>query len=1167
MSRRRKIAIITASAIIALLIFTAFVLPYIVRSQLEKQIAVATDRSCTVAKVYINPLNWSAEVVGVKLAEKSSPATFVSFSSLKLKVSPTSVWRMAPVVSSLKISSPYVHLLRDSPNSYNFSDILAKLPKKKGGEPARFSLNNIVIENGKIEFDDNALAAPQRHTVAQLSLQVPFISSIAYFADRYVDPQLSAVVNGAPLIFAGKVKPFEKGLTATLNIDLKGVDIPSYAAYFPKKLPVRITNGSLVANIRIDHHLIRGGKPDINISGLIGVKNLAITENSGVPLFSLGLFSVEMRKLALLTGRYEFDKLSLENPQLAVTADRQGVWNLLRLKGKAAGDGADKKIPAETKKPDISISKLQIIEGIVNIKDYHPSGGSSVELKNIAFSLDNFASRGEVPAPYTLSLVTGRKEKATASGNISLEPLAVSARINLADIVLEATYLSALLNDPVRGRGDFGGDLAFSSEQGLTIDRAQLRLKDVRVPFGKSDGVSLPLLVAEGGRLNLKERAFFLEKITTSGGKVAISRDLTGKLSTSLLIKPKNALAKAPAVVPVTEKPFSWKIGKVALNGLHATFQDYLKEEQPRFELADIKAELSLINGPQLTEMPVAVAAKYAKGSITFGGRVNPAPFRFKGDIICKNFPFAEFDPYLPNGFNIALVDGKLDTKLTLDVAVKEGKPQGSFHGEAGIRDFHVIDADEDDLLKWESFLLDKFSGTLEPFTLAMSGLSLNNYYAKLIVNKNGRINLQDIYKAPAKETDVAVAVAPKAASNRNIRIDTITLSSGTLDFSDHHLNRDFATTMLNMGGRISGLSSDAASAADIDLRGNLENHSPLKISGKVNPLASELFLDMQINFSDIELSPLTPYSGTYLGYVIDKGKLSLGMKYKIEKKSLTAENKVFIDQFTFGDKVESSKATALPVRLAVALLKDKNGEIHLDLPVSGRTDSPKFSIWGVVGQVLKNLLVKAATSPFALLQASFGGGTDFSSITFSSGSSRLSAAEEEKLRALAKALGERPGIRLEITGFSDRERDPEGYRGELLLKKMKNEKLLFLAKEKRDHSSVQHEAVEILPAEYSRWLKTVYEKEKFPKPRTAIGAVKALPDDEMKKLILANTAVTEQQLRGLARERTLATMNFLLKEGSLPQERLFEKSGDPFASADKGGIVGGRVEFGVVAR
>ena len=137
MTRRRKIAIISSVVFVLLLLFTAFILPIIVREQLEKQISKAADRKCTVEKVYINPLNWSAEVVGVKLTEKSAGATFVSFSSLKVKASPSSLWRFAPVVSELKLTSPYVHIQRNGPNSFNFTDIIENLPKKKRGQSGK----------------------------------------------------------------------------------------------------------------------------------------------------------------------------------------------------------------------------------------------------------------------------------------------------------------------------------------------------------------------------------------------------------------------------------------------------------------------------------------------------------------------------------------------------------------------------------------------------------------------------------------------------------------------------------------------------------------------------------------------------------------------------------------------------------------------------------------------------------------------------------------------------------------------------------------------------------------------------------------------------------------------------------------------------------------------
>lgn len=381
--------------------------------------------------------------------------------------------------------------------------------------------------------------------------------------------------------------------------------------------------------------------------------------------------------------------------------------------------------------------------------------------------------------------------------------------------------------------------------------------------------------------------------------------------------------------------------------------------------------------------------------------------------------------------------------------------------------------------------------------------------------------------------------------------------------FSDYHLKAPFVTTFYNLGGRISGLTSEENRVAEVDLRGNLENHSPLAISGTINPLRENLFLDLKINFSGIELSPTTPYTGTYLGYTVEKGKLYLQLAYRIENKNLTSENKLFFDQLTFGEKVDSDKATSLPVRLAVALLKDRKGEIHIDLPVTGRTDDPEFSIWRLVFQVLRNLLVKAATSPFALLQAAFGGGEDFSSVTFPPGSASLSQAEKDLLLKLAGALQDRPNLSIEVIGYADKENDPEGYRNEYLARKMRSEKFLALVKEKKNLPGQTASSTEILPAEYSNYLKIVYRKEKFPKPRNLIGMVKDLPDSEMKKLIFANTIVGDAELRKLAEERASVVKNFLTEEGKLTQEKVFLKSGDVYKAPTEKGKPASRVEFG----
>ena len=197
-----------------------------------------------------------------------------------------------------------------------------------------------------------------------------------------------------------------------------------------------------------------------------------------------------------------------------------------------------------------------------------------------------------------------------------------------------------------------------------------------------------------------------------------------------------------------------------------------------------------------------------------------------------------------------------------------------------------------------------------------------------------------------------------------------------------------------------------------MEVRGKFNDYVPLEIVGKINPWKEHFYIDLTASFRNFELSPLSPYSGKYAGYTIDKGQLLFDLKYLIVQKKLESRNRIFLDQFTFGEKVESPDAVKLPVRLAVSLLKDRQGRIDLDIPVTGNIDDPKFSIWGIVRKIIRNILVKAATSPFALLGSLFGGGEDLSYIEFDYGKPGLNERAMKKLETLTKALHERPAIK-----------------------------------------------------------------------------------------------------------------------------------------------------------
>ena len=365
---------------------------------------------------------------------------------------------------------------------------------------------------------------------------------------------------------------------------------------------------------------------------------------------------------------------------------------------------------------------------------------------------------------------------------------------------------------------------------------------------------------------------------------------------------------------------------------------------------------------------------------------------------------------------------------------------------------------------------------------------------------------------------------------------------------------------MLNLTGSVTGLSSKEFSRADVALKGNLGYGSPIDITGKINPLGKDLYADIKVSFQDIELSPLTPYSNKFLGYPITKGKLNFNVSYLIDKRKLDSENKVLINQLTFGDKVESPNAIKAPVTLAVSLLTDRKGQINLDIPVSGSLDDPKFSIWPIVWQVIVNLITKAVTSPFALLSSLTGGGEELSFIEFDYGSAAVTDDGQKKINMIGKALNERPNIKLDIEGYVDADKDKAELKRAEFNRQINAQKLKeMLAKGEQPVAFAQ---IKLSAQEYDKYLKQAYRAATFSKPRNILGMQKDLPPAEMEKLMMANIEITDSDLRQLAAKRAQNVRELILKSGDIAADRIFIVEPKTLVPEKKEKVKNSRVNF-----
>lgn len=347
----------------------------------------------------------------------------------------------------------------------------------------------------------------------------------------------------------------------------------------------------------------------------------------------------------------------------------------------------------------------------------------------------------------------------------------------------------------------------------------------------------------------------------------------------------------------------------------------------------------------------------------------------------------------------------------------------------------------------------------------------------------------------------------------------------------------NYSANLTNMEGSIGELTPEKA--GKINLTGRIDGTGTLKIEGAINPLMCNLFLDLKADASDIDLPRLTPYSGKYIGYGIEKGKLSAKVAYKLENRQLKAENRVILDQLTFGDKVDSPSAMKLPVMFAVALLKDHNGVIDIEMPIGGSLDDPKFSVSGLVLRMIENLIVKVITSPFTLL-ASLGGGKhqELSKVEFESGNAALSIVAQEKLESVAKALTDRPALKLDLAGRASLADDAPTLKKRAFDRLLKAQKLRETLKGNVGADAI--DAVENSAAEYPKYLAQAFQASSLPKPKNFIGMQKSVPTPEMEKALSDTVQVSDTEVLNLANRRAQALKDWLAETGKIATDRLY---------------------------
>ncbi|MDR2852200.1 MAG: DUF748 domain-containing protein [Burkholderiaceae bacterium] len=1197
-------AAIVLCVFLALWLLTWLAMPPLLRAGLEKFASQTLGRQVTVERVDFKPgsLELTLDNLRIAAASPTQPPQF-ELGRLYINAAFESLVQRAPVIDALRIEHPMVRVRRIKGGGFDFDDILARLasppeqPKPQSPLP-RFAVYNIAVTGGGADFVDEDLPKPQVQRLRDLTLGVPFLNSLPSHRTLTVKPKLAFTLNGSHFGSGVQSTPFTSDRKTAGQVKFQRLDLSRFLSYLPPDLPIRPQAGILSAdlNFAFEH----GTQADhLRISGTVGLHQVRINDAQGRQTLAWDGLTLNLADVQPFGGRVHLSEFRLDTPRINVARAANGQINVIPPAAHTASPpsstspqkqktASDKKAaPGKSSPWKIQVDRFVLHAAKIDWNDAMLAPPAAFTLGPFELDAGNFswASDTDRVALERLQL----DSLALAQGTTLLNRIGhITLQNTDIDLTEHKVALGALaIADPkLLVDRDRRGQWMFQRWLPPTPSK----------PAGKktkSAGKKTPA----AAQASSKPWSITLASATLQGGAVSYSDASTPKTAafeiSDLALKAQNiALDKLNARWPLE---FSGRLAARTRAETQTSPQKTSREESANpgyFEYKGVLAidPLAVQGNLNLRALPIHAFRPYLSTRLP-NINLQRALFSYKGQA----------------GFGLDKTGMRVH--LAGDTSLDDLRINSALAGNAGVSG--RLDPRQRRLLNWKTLSLRGVSLKLsptQPIRFDVKQTTLTDFFARLLIDPSGHLQLRNYTQstpiapdarpedtestadaekktAPPKtasatatatatatadktSTDTAQAASPSTPGPSSstpssktadaapvIHFGPIVLVNGVIDFTDHFIKPNYSANLSKLTGKLSAFSTTPRNGqpqlGELELHGNIQQTGTLKVSGKLNPLVKPIELNIDAKVRDIELAPLSPYSGHYVGYGIERGKLNADVNYKVTPDGqLTATNQIMLDQLKFGDQAQAGALRTLPVKLAVALLADREGVIKVELPVSGSINDPQFKIGALVWKALLNIIAKAATAPFNLLINGFSGGSQGSAIAFAPGSATLSADQRANLDKAAQALLERTALKLTIIGTADLERERDAYQREHLrqlvqaehLRRARTSQGAKKTSDKTDDKTDDEAAVDAAPlndAEYSVALRAIYKRADISKPRNFIGIAKDISQADMEKLLMTSISVDQDTIRKLASTRAAVVRDELLAH-KVPPERIF---------------------------
>ncbi|QXG41921.1 DUF748 domain-containing protein [Pseudomonas viridiflava] len=880
---------------------------------------------------------------------------------------------------------------------------------------------------------------------------------------------------------------------------------------------------------------------------------------------------------SLWTRALHLQRIELLQPKTELLFDKQGKLNLAQLFTFPASEPVKDEPPG---KPfPLRIDEIKLADGYLHFRDLRPSEPIEFLYDKLNFELKNLSTLPEDNADMTLVAAGPDGGQIDWVGRISIVPITSEGTLKVTDGKMKLWWpyvrdaLPLALQD---------GVLNFSTAYTLDLSReTELKLTNLSAsvaPFGLNapDGrplVRLKRLDVSETTVDLARQHVNVGKIRSQGLETWAAREADGQLDWQKLFASKPGKPAAPQKPPVDEKaaepapvtdasakatassgkpakPWQVVLRDVQLRNYQVHLADRVPTEPVLLDVGPLNLDVQNFDSLNTSPFTLKLDTGLGKqGNLTAAGEVNLNPVTARLNVTTRDIDLRLAQSYISPFIKLEMRSGMLGSDLAVNL--KSTEPLAfSVTGKAQVSQLHTLDTlKQRDFLKWEKLDLEGLDyqhGT----SLSIAKVNMLQPYARFMINDDRTTNVDDLLipqpedKKPATTSKTTAKNTPKAPKENplGIYVGEVNIKDGSANFADLTLTPNFSTAVQQLNGRIGTIDNRQSKPAPVNIEGKVDRYAPVTIKGSLNPFDPMASLDIATSFKRVELTTLTPYSGKFAGFRIRKGRLNLDLHYLITNGQLKAQNKVLVEQLQLGEKVDSPDAVDLPIRLAVALLKDTQGRISIELPIEGDLNNPQFSVMPIVWQTLRNLVLRAAQAPFKMLGGLVSGGSseDLGNVSFAPGSSDLSANTQKALDKLSAALKERPTLKLEIEGTSAASSDGPLIAQQRLEREYQATYYRILQR-RGDKVPARAGMLQVPEDEKAPMLEGIYRarlKQQPPAEWANLG--KEERTSQMRAAMLKFWSGNEVLLRELGQNRASSIKDYLVDKGKLEDERVY---------------------------